>query len=169
MEVMFLRNVGWHSTDYTAVIPDNGALHNHRCENLESYTGSLFDVAAASMSDYITSNSRMTDEQWLERDLEVAGRGLIEVPSRKFRSGTGENHENCSQDNVSRSGFEPITHRILHNVTSQKTAVSRMELCQDRSDVTDVETSVSTTRGLLIQNIRFVEYARDTQGCFFIN
>jgi hypothetical protein len=27
---MFLRNVGWHSTDYTA-------LYRHRCDNLKSY------------------------------------------------------------------------------------------------------------------------------------
>jgi hypothetical protein len=30
---MFLRNVGWLSTDYTALY-----LHNHRCENPKSYT-----------------------------------------------------------------------------------------------------------------------------------
>jgi hypothetical protein len=34
---MFLRNVGWHWTDYTTYIPENGILHNHRCENLKSY------------------------------------------------------------------------------------------------------------------------------------
>jgi hypothetical protein len=30
------RNVGWFSTDYTALYPRT--LHNHRCENLKSYT-----------------------------------------------------------------------------------------------------------------------------------
>jgi hypothetical protein len=30
-------NVGWLSADYTAYIPDESTLHNHRCENLKSY------------------------------------------------------------------------------------------------------------------------------------
>jgi hypothetical protein len=33
---MFLRNVGWLSTDYTALYPRR-FLHNHRRENLKSY------------------------------------------------------------------------------------------------------------------------------------
>jgi hypothetical protein len=33
---MFLRNVGWLSTDYTAYIPEDKILHNHRRENLKS-------------------------------------------------------------------------------------------------------------------------------------
>jgi hypothetical protein len=32
---MFLRNVGWFSTDYAAYIPEDRILHNHRCENLK--------------------------------------------------------------------------------------------------------------------------------------
>jgi hypothetical protein len=35
---IFLRNVGGHSTDYLlGYIPQDGTLHNHRCENLKSY------------------------------------------------------------------------------------------------------------------------------------
>jgi hypothetical protein len=34
---VFLRNVGWLSTDYTAYIPEDITLHDHRCENLRSY------------------------------------------------------------------------------------------------------------------------------------
>jgi hypothetical protein len=35
---MFLRNVGWLSTDYTArYIPEDRTLHEHRCENLKSH------------------------------------------------------------------------------------------------------------------------------------
>jgi hypothetical protein len=33
---MFLRNVGWNSTDYRRYVPEDGTLHNHRCENLKS-------------------------------------------------------------------------------------------------------------------------------------
>jgi hypothetical protein len=38
---MFLQNVGWLSTDYTA-------LHNHRCESLKTYIvrGELQNLAA---------------------------------------------------------------------------------------------------------------------------
>jgi hypothetical protein len=35
---MFLRNVGLHPTDYTALYPRRQISHNHRCENLKSYT-----------------------------------------------------------------------------------------------------------------------------------
>jgi hypothetical protein len=34
---MFLRNVGWLSTDYTALYPEDIPVHKHRCENLRSY------------------------------------------------------------------------------------------------------------------------------------
>jgi hypothetical protein len=33
---MFLRNVGWLSTDYRRYIPEDRTLHNHGCENLKS-------------------------------------------------------------------------------------------------------------------------------------
>jgi hypothetical protein len=36
---IFLRNVGWLSTDYMAFISEDRTLYNHRCENLRSYTG----------------------------------------------------------------------------------------------------------------------------------
>jgi hypothetical protein len=39
---MFLRNVGWNSTDCMAHIPEDDTLHNHRCENLKSYKGNDF-------------------------------------------------------------------------------------------------------------------------------
>jgi hypothetical protein len=32
---MFLRNVGFLSTDYTGYIPEDRSLHNHRCENVK--------------------------------------------------------------------------------------------------------------------------------------
>jgi hypothetical protein len=35
---MFLRNVGWLSTAYSALYPRDRTLHNHRSENLKSYT-----------------------------------------------------------------------------------------------------------------------------------
>jgi hypothetical protein len=35
---MFLRNVGWLSTDYKVLYPKEVNLHNHRCENLKPYT-----------------------------------------------------------------------------------------------------------------------------------
>jgi hypothetical protein len=35
---LFLRNVGWHLTDYTALYPRRCTLHNLRCDNLKSYT-----------------------------------------------------------------------------------------------------------------------------------
>jgi hypothetical protein len=39
METMFLRNVGWIPTDYTALYPRSySTLDNHRCGNLKSYT-----------------------------------------------------------------------------------------------------------------------------------
>jgi hypothetical protein len=39
---MFLRHVGWLSTDYTALyIPEDITLHNHRCENLKSCRQSI--------------------------------------------------------------------------------------------------------------------------------
>jgi hypothetical protein len=35
---MFFRNVGWLSTEYTALYPiEDSILHNHRCDNLKSY------------------------------------------------------------------------------------------------------------------------------------
>jgi hypothetical protein len=34
---MFLRNVVWNSTDYTALYPIRDTLHNHSCGNLKSY------------------------------------------------------------------------------------------------------------------------------------
>jgi hypothetical protein len=34
---MFLGNVGCNSTDYRQHIPENDNLHNHPCENLNSY------------------------------------------------------------------------------------------------------------------------------------
>jgi hypothetical protein len=34
---IFLRNVGWFSTDYTAFIPESITFHNYRRENLISY------------------------------------------------------------------------------------------------------------------------------------
>jgi hypothetical protein len=37
MEAMFLQNIGWLSTDYTALYPKDRTLHNHWCENLKSY------------------------------------------------------------------------------------------------------------------------------------
>jgi hypothetical protein len=33
---MFLRNVGWLSTDYTVLYPRNGTLYSHGCENIKS-------------------------------------------------------------------------------------------------------------------------------------
>jgi hypothetical protein len=42
-----LRNVGWLSTDCTALYPRDRTLHtlNHRCENLKCYFCNLFTVA----------------------------------------------------------------------------------------------------------------------------
>jgi hypothetical protein len=34
---MFFRNVGWLSTDYTALYPRDRTLHSHSCEKLKSY------------------------------------------------------------------------------------------------------------------------------------
>jgi hypothetical protein len=34
---MFLRNKDWLSTTKRRYIPEDGTLHNHRCENLKSY------------------------------------------------------------------------------------------------------------------------------------
>jgi hypothetical protein len=40
--VLFLRNVDWLSTDYTALYPRRYiTLHNHRCENLKSFIHSF--------------------------------------------------------------------------------------------------------------------------------
>jgi hypothetical protein len=38
---MFLRNICWLSTDYTALYPRRQNLRNHRCENLKSYIRTL--------------------------------------------------------------------------------------------------------------------------------
>jgi hypothetical protein len=35
---MFLRNVDWLSTTAWCYIPEDRTLHNHRCENIKSYT-----------------------------------------------------------------------------------------------------------------------------------
>jgi hypothetical protein len=40
---MFLRNVGWLSTDYTALYPEDITIHNHRCENLNTYINNKFE------------------------------------------------------------------------------------------------------------------------------
>jgi hypothetical protein len=34
---LFLQNIGWLSTDYTALYPRRRTLHNHRCENLKIF------------------------------------------------------------------------------------------------------------------------------------
>jgi hypothetical protein len=33
----FLRNVGWFSTDYVALYPEDKTLYNHGSKNLQSY------------------------------------------------------------------------------------------------------------------------------------
>jgi hypothetical protein len=41
-EGIFLRNVGYFQRTTQRYIPGDRSLHNHRCENLESYTVDLF-------------------------------------------------------------------------------------------------------------------------------
>jgi hypothetical protein len=38
---MFFRNVGWFSTNYSALYPQNRTLHKHIRENLKSHTGEI--------------------------------------------------------------------------------------------------------------------------------
>jgi hypothetical protein len=56
---VFLRNVSWHSMDYTMLYPLT--LHNHRCENLKSYTGSYCWVISRVYPylDYVTSKGEI--------------------------------------------------------------------------------------------------------------
>jgi hypothetical protein len=39
---IFLRNVGWLSTDYKVHIPENNTLHNNLRENFEAYAEKIF-------------------------------------------------------------------------------------------------------------------------------
>jgi hypothetical protein len=39
---MFLRNVGYLSTDCTALYPEDRTLHNHSCQNLKSYKITIY-------------------------------------------------------------------------------------------------------------------------------
>jgi hypothetical protein len=48
-----VRNVGWFSTDYTALYPIRQNSHNHRCENLRSY------INSKPLKSVFTDSSRM--------------------------------------------------------------------------------------------------------------
>jgi hypothetical protein len=65
---------------------------------------------AASISDYITSNGRMIDEERIGKCLEGNSCGLIEILFRHSPGGTQKNCKNLRQDKlVSRPEFEPIS------------------------------------------------------------
>jgi hypothetical protein len=52
---MFLRKVGWLSTDYKALYPQQVTLHNHRCENLNPFTAlNKLEILASCITGVLT-------------------------------------------------------------------------------------------------------------------
>jgi hypothetical protein len=63
-------------------IPEDGTLHNNRCENLKSYTMFILFIHVllneiVSSSDYITPNGRTISKYWIREDLEGRGRDVV--------------------------------------------------------------------------------------------
>jgi hypothetical protein len=76
-------------------IPEDSRVHNHRCGNFKSYVFFSFSFGLfndVNSSGYIVTNGGMWDE-WIGKDLEGSGRGLIEGPLRYLRTEIEENHE----------------------------------------------------------------------------
>lgn len=58
--------------------------------------GALFNDAVSSLA-YMVSNDRITDEQYIGKDLEGRGRGIIQGPIVRFLEGLRETKRNLSR------------------------------------------------------------------------
>jgi hypothetical protein len=62
---MFLQNVGRHSTDYMALIPEDGTLHNHCCGNLKPYEVNVLGETQGQEHSDVGNSMAGVPERWV--------------------------------------------------------------------------------------------------------